>query len=59
MNKERNRQYKQRIDQALATPKLQEALHRFAELPLRSQDMTLAHVSVLTGDHGSISYSEF
>jgi iron-sulfur cluster protein len=31
MNKERNRQYKQRIDQALATPKLQEALHRFAD----------------------------
>jgi len=31
MSKERNRQYKQRIDQALATPKLQEALHRFAD----------------------------
>ncbi|HEY7746647.1 MAG TPA: LUD domain-containing protein [Desulfuromonadales bacterium] len=31
MNKERNRQYKQRIDQALATPKLQDALHRFAD----------------------------
>jgi iron-sulfur cluster protein len=31
MSKERNRQYKQRIEEALATPKLQEALHRFAD----------------------------
>ncbi|MBE0598923.1 MAG: LUD domain-containing protein [Desulfuromonadales bacterium] len=31
MTKERTRQYKQRIEEALATPKLQEALHRFAD----------------------------
>ncbi len=31
MKKERSRQYKQRIDQALATPRLQEALHRFGD----------------------------
>ncbi len=29
--KNRSRQYKQRIDQALATPRLQQALHRFAD----------------------------
>ncbi len=31
MSKERSRQYKERIDQALATPRLQEALHRFGD----------------------------
>jgi iron-sulfur cluster protein len=31
MKKERSRQYKKRIDQALSTPRLQEALHRFGD----------------------------
>ena len=37
MNRERNRQYRQRIDQALATPQLQEALHKFADAYLLSR----------------------
>jgi len=31
MSKQRSKNYKQRIDTAIATPKLQEALHRFAD----------------------------
>jgi len=31
MNKQRNRDYKQRIDRALSTPKLQDALHTFGD----------------------------
>jgi iron-sulfur cluster protein len=42
MNKERNRQYKQRIDRALATPKLQEALHRFADAYVESRKNAFA-----------------
>jgi iron-sulfur cluster protein len=42
MKKERNRQYKQRIDQALATPKLQEALHRFADAYVVSRENAFA-----------------
>ncbi len=42
MNKERNRQYKQRIDQALASPKLQEALHRFADAYVVSRQNAFA-----------------
>lgn len=37
MTKQRTRQYKARIDQALATPKLQEALHRFGDAFLVSR----------------------
>lgn len=37
MNKQRTRQYKERIDQALATPKLQEALHKFGDAYLVSR----------------------
>ncbi len=38
MTKERTRQYKVRIDQALATPRLQEALHRFGDAYLLSRE---------------------
>lgn len=31
MSRERNRNYRQRVDQALATPRLQEALHNFGD----------------------------
>ncbi|MDO3378601.1 L-lactate dehydrogenase (quinone) large subunit LdhH [Geoalkalibacter halelectricus] len=37
MNKRRTQEYKQRIDQALATPKLQDALHKFGDAYLVSR----------------------
>jgi hypothetical protein len=37
MSKQRTQQYKQRIDQALATPRLQEALHKFGDAYLVSR----------------------
>ncbi len=42
MNKQRTRQYKERIDQALATPKLQEALHKFGDAYLISRENAFA-----------------
>jgi len=42
MNKERNRKYKERIDQALATPRLQEALHRFGDAYLLARQNAFA-----------------
>ena len=42
MNKQRTRQYKQRIDQALATPKLQDALHKFGDAYLISRQNAFA-----------------
>lgn len=42
MSKERTRQYKARIDQALATPRLQETLHRFADAYLLSREAAFA-----------------
>ncbi len=42
MSKERTRQYKQRIDRALATPRLQEALHRFADAYVVSRENAFA-----------------
>ncbi len=38
MNKRRQREYKGRIDQVLATPKLQDALHKFGDAYLVSRD---------------------
>ena len=37
MNKQRNKEYRQRIDKALATPKLQDALHKFGDAYLVSR----------------------
>ncbi|KIH76079.1 iron-sulfur cluster-binding protein [Geoalkalibacter ferrihydriticus] len=42
MNKQRTRQYKQLIDQALATPKLQDALHKFGDAYLISRQNAFA-----------------
>ncbi|BCR03531.1 (Fe-S)-binding protein [Desulfuromonas versatilis] len=42
MNKERTRQYKQRIDAALAQPKLSEALHKFGDAYLISRQNAFA-----------------
>ncbi len=42
MNKQRSKDYRQRIDQALATPKLQEALHQFGDAFLLSREKAFA-----------------
>ena len=42
MNKQRSKDYRQRIDQALATPRLQEALHRFGDAYLLSRQKAFA-----------------
>jgi iron-sulfur cluster protein len=42
MSKERTRQYKDQIDRALATPKLQEALHRFADAYVLARENAFA-----------------
>lgn len=42
MNKQRNKDYRQRIDKALATPKLQEALHKFGDAFLLSRGKAFA-----------------
>ena len=42
MTKERTRQYKQRIDKALATPRLQDALHRFGDAYVVSRQKAFA-----------------
>ncbi len=42
MSKERSRQYKARINQALATPKLQDALHRFGDAYVISRQKAFA-----------------
>ena len=42
MNKARNKQYKDRIRQALATPKLQDALHRFGDAYVISREKAFA-----------------
>jgi len=42
MNKARTQDYKRRIDQALATPKLQDALHRFGDAYLVSRAKAFA-----------------
>jgi len=42
MSKARSRQYKNRIDQALATPKLQDALHRFGDAYVISREKAFA-----------------
>ncbi|NOY12673.1 MAG: hypothetical protein GXP51_02995, partial [Deltaproteobacteria bacterium] len=42
MNKQRSRQYRQRIDQALATTKLQQALHQFGDAYLISRGNAFA-----------------
>jgi iron-sulfur cluster protein len=42
MNKQRNKQYKARITQALATPKLQDALHRFGDAYVVSREKAFA-----------------
>ncbi|PLY01721.1 MAG: (Fe-S)-binding protein [Desulfuromonas sp.] len=42
MNKQRNHDYKQRIDRALATPKLQEALHTFGDAYVESRRKAFA-----------------
>ena len=38
MSKQRNKDYRQRIDQALATPKLQKALHQFGDAYLLARE---------------------
>ncbi len=43
MNKQRNREYKDRIDRALATPKLQDALHKFGDAYLISRGNAFAN----------------
>lgn len=43
MNKQRNKEYRQRIDKALATPKLQDALHRFGDAYLVSRGNAFAN----------------
>ncbi|MCK4501719.1 MAG: LUD domain-containing protein [Desulfuromonadales bacterium] len=42
MNKQRSKDYRQRIDKALATPKLQEALHQFGDTFLNSRENAFA-----------------
>ncbi len=42
MNKERSRQYKQQVDRALATPKLQDALHKFGDAYLAARENAFA-----------------
>lgn len=42
MNKQRNKNYRQRINQALATPKLQDALHMFGDAYLVSRGNAFA-----------------
>ena len=42
MNKQRNKDYRQRIDKALATPKLQDALHKFGDAYMASRDNAFA-----------------
>jgi len=42
MNIQRNKQYKARINQALATPKLQDALHRFGDAYVVSREKAFA-----------------
>jgi iron-sulfur cluster protein len=42
MSKQRTRAYKERIDQALATPRLQDTLHRFADAYLLSRESAFA-----------------
>jgi len=42
MNKQRSKDYRKRIDQALATPKLQEALHQFGDAFLLSREKAFA-----------------
>ena len=42
MNKQRSKDYRQRIDRALATPKLQEALHQFGDAFLISREKAFA-----------------
>jgi iron-sulfur cluster protein len=44
MPKTRSRQYQVRIDQALATPRLQETLHRFADAYLLSREAAFAGI---------------
>ncbi len=44
MNKDRARSYKQSIDKALATPRLQEALHRFGDAYLLSREKAFAGI---------------
>jgi iron-sulfur cluster protein len=43
MNKHRQREYKDRIDKALATPKLQDALHKFGDAYLISRGNAFAN----------------
>jgi len=52
MNKQRSKDYRQRIDQALATPKLQEALHQFGDAFLLSREKAFAGLDfeALRGD---------
>ncbi len=42
MNKERSRQYKQQVDKALASPRLQEALHTFGDAYLLARENAFA-----------------
>ena len=42
MSKQRQREYKGRIDQALATPKLQDALHQFGDAYLLAREKAFA-----------------
>ena len=42
MHKQRGKEYRQRIDQALATPKLQEALHKFGDAFLVARERAFA-----------------
>lgn len=43
MNKQRNKDYRQRIDKAIATPKLQDALHKFGDAFLISRGTAFAN----------------
>jgi iron-sulfur cluster protein len=38
MNRQRNRQYREKIDKALATPRLQQALHQFGDAYLQARE---------------------
>ena len=42
MNKQRNKQYRDRIREALATPRLQDALHRFGDAYVVSREKAFA-----------------
>ena len=42
MNKQRSQQYKVRVDQAIATPKLQKALHQFGDAYMVSRGKAFA-----------------